>query len=596
MKILYPITIVIIYILFMLMHKTEKKQNIILWFVISIIGILCYNTLICVICTFVGQLCTLTNLFMCNLVAIIALSIITIRNKKIQKYYVKISDIIVSILILILVICIAYKQYGFPFKLKYEVTDGSTHYFFAQQFYEKTTLLYNTYTSDVFGLYNSNFRLPGAYVNEGILFMIFDEIIATTDIYVIFDLFMLYLSGVLFYFLLKNYVSDNKRNCILTAVGAIMYMLGYQLNSMLYGFVYLSLALNIIIAFLTLISNYQKEEISDEIAAPILSLLSFGMFFSYAFFIPIIYISIIITITIKSKRNKEKILSEQNLFMYAYIIILPLIFGATYFIIMPLMKGLKTEISTIGVDGTIYKNYITNFLYFIPVYILWIAVLIKDKKKENNICQNLFIMSILFTLILLAGYKLKIVSEYYYLKAYYIVWPLAIINIYQALKDIILCKHAKIKIFTSVYVSIYVIAIILSTLILKTNIAINDIFYQNNGILENNWCALENEEIKMAKMVKYPEQNLETYVLASKYQGRMTWMSVLYHNQQIYIDFSTSYIRTIKKWLTERDEQYYLAYHKDYQELTGEEDYLDENNSRYTIIFNNDYGFILKRK
>ena len=133
MKIVYILTILSMYILFILIHKTNKKQNIILWASINWIIILCYNTLISVIYSLVGILCTLTNLSIANIIIIIVLSINLIKSKKIQKYYIKLQDIIFAVIILMLVIFIAYKQYGFELNISYKVTDGSTHYFFAEQ-------------------------------------------------------------------------------------------------------------------------------------------------------------------------------------------------------------------------------------------------------------------------------------------------------------------------------------------------------------------------------------------------------------------------------------------------------------------------------
>ena len=82
MNILYILTILAIYILFILMHKTEKKQNLILWLAISAILILCYNIFICLICTFIGQLCTLGNLNVCNIIIIGILLTIIAKSKK----------------------------------------------------------------------------------------------------------------------------------------------------------------------------------------------------------------------------------------------------------------------------------------------------------------------------------------------------------------------------------------------------------------------------------------------------------------------------------------------------------------------------------
>ena len=593
MNIIYIISIVAIYILFMLMHKTEKKQNLIGWLAISSILVLCYNILICLICTFIGILCTLHNLTICNIMMIAILSIILIKNKKIQKYYIKISDIIFSILTLILVIFIAYKQYGFPFNIKYEITDGSTHYFFAQQFYEKSTLLYSKSTDDFLGLYNSGFRLPGAYINEGILFTLFDEVVPKTDLFIIFDIFVLYMSAILFYSLLKTHIKENKKMNILVWVLAIMYMLGYQLNSMLYGYVYLSLALDIIIAFLLVMASCKNEKISYMVELPILSLLSLGIFFSYAYFIPIIYISILIDIIIEANQNKEKIVSIENINKMLYLIIIPSIIGISYFIIMPLVSGMKTEISTIGVNGKIYENYITNLLAFIPIVIIDIVIIIKNKKKENNYGSILFIMSLLFALILWIGNKLEIVSDYYFFKAYYIIWPLTIYNTFLSLNRILTDKPKSLKIITFIYISIYLISIIISTLIMQKNIGVNNIFYNNLNCINNEWSSFENGELKLVDKQQKTLDNDQVYILTSDYYGRTLWMSVLHKNQYIYIDYMTAYKITIEKWLEEKQEKYYLAYHKDYEEL--EEGYLDENNDKYKIIYNDEYGFILER-
>lgn len=598
MNIIYIITILAVYILFMLLHKTHKKQNLMIWIAISAILMLCYNILICLICTFLGILCTLENLVICNTITIVILSTTLSKSKKIQKYYIKISDIIFSILLLILVIFIAYKQYGFPFNIKYNITDGSTHYFFAQQFYENSTLLYNETTDDILGMYNSNFRLPGAYINEGILFKVFDNILLKTDIFILFDLFILYLSGILFFYLLKTYAKENKKLYVLAMIFSIIYMLGYQLNSMLYGYVYLSLALDIIIAFLLLMTNYEKEEIPKTIALPILSLVSLGIFFSYAYFIPIIYIAIIINIIIKSIRNKQKIFSNTNIISLIYLIIIPAILGVGYFIIFPLINGKKTEISTIGTEGVIYENYIANYLIFIPIFIISIILCIKNKEKKQGINYStiLFVLSIIFAIILWIENKLGIVSKYYFFKSYYIIWLLAICNFYIALSHILTAKNKTIKIITYIYTGIYVLTIIIATLIFRRNIWINNIFMDNEEkiMAKGENVLLKNGELVLVEKVENLTEENQIYILTSKVKGKMLWMSVLYHNQYIFIDWMTGYEITIEKWLTEKEEKYYLAYYQDYNKTEAE--HPNEESSEYKIIYNDEYGFILERK
>ena len=597
MNIIYIITILVIGALFVLIHKTEKKQNILAWLAITSILIICYNILICLILTLIGILCTLTNLTICNAIMSGCLAGILVKNRKIQKYYLRISDLIYFTLLLILVIFIAYKQYGNPFNIKYGITDGSTHYHFAQQFSKKQTLLYNTATDDVLMIYNSGFRLPGAYVNEGILFSVFNKVLHTVDIFIIFDLFVLYTSGILFYYLLKTYAKENKKMQFLAVIFSLMYMLGYQLNSMLMGYVYLSLALDIIICFMLLIANYKKQEINLKIALPILSLVSFGIFFSYAYFVPIIYISVIINIIIRAKLKKQKILNIQNIMELIYLIVIPLILGIFYFIIFPLINGVKTEISTIGVAGDIYENFITNYIGLIPILIVGIIVGRKNKKqdKKNYFQAILFIAAILFSIILFIGYKLEIVSKYYFFKSYYITWILAIYNTYIMLSNILTYKNNKLKIITYIYIAIWMMLLIIPTSLLRKKISINDIFYENLETIQDETDILKDGELEI---LKYIEENIEykdIYVLHARTYGRAHWMSVLYYNQLIYIDFITAYNVTIEKWLDEKEQKYYLAYYEEYENLKEEEKTLNENSSEYKIIYSNEYGFILKR-
>lgn len=601
MSIIYSITILALYIVLVLIQKTEKKQNIIMWLTISTILIFCYNILVCVLFTFIGILCTLSNLSICNMVVTAVLLSSILKTKKIQKYYFKISDLIFSVTTFIIVILIAYNQYGFEFNIKYYITDGSSHYFFAQQFYKNSTLLYKETTDDVLRLYNSDFRLPGAYVNEGILFKVFDKLLLKTDIFILFDLIILYLSGILFYYLLNTYSNGNKKLYILSVLLSMGYMLGYQLNSMLNGFIYLSLALDIIITLLLLLKLRKKEEITDILALPILSLISFGIFFSYAYFIPIIYISVLINIIIISIRNKKKIFCISNIIEITYLIVIPAILGIFYFIVLPLLNGVKTEISTIGVEGEIYKNYITNFLVLLPLYIIGTITFRKSKEKveEEQFPTILFIMSIIFTTILFIGHKLNIVSEYYCFKAYHIIWILAIYNAYIC---VVYIERNLKKTNNVIYGGVVgiILSIMIFTLIIPKSIGINHIFYKNQQMIRKSDYIIKKGEIEIANKLENLSIPKDVYVFTKEMpEGRMRWMSVLNNNQFIIIDSwypASEEDITIEKWLSEKEHKYYLAYYEEYSKIENNKETLDENNDKYKIIHKDEYGFVLERR
>ena len=597
MNVIYILTTLSIYTLFMLLFKTEKKQNLITWLAISALLVLCYNTLLCVILSFVNILCTLQNLSICNGIIALILLAFLLKTKKVQKYYVKKIDIIFAVVLVMIVGFIAYNQYGFPFDLKYKITDGSTHYFFANEFYKRSTLLYKgDYINDIFGMYDSDFRLPGAYVNEGILFKVFDNIMLKSEVYVLFDLFTLYLSGILFYGLIQKHITkENKKTQILSMIFPIIYMFGYQLNSMLYGYVYLSLALSMIIGFFILIASYDKKEFESRTILLMLALMSFGVFFSYAYFIPIIYIGIIANWIIQAIINKESLLSEDNLMYIWCILVIPLILGLTFFIILPGAKGIKNEISTIGTDGKIYENYITNFIVFIPIIITSIVLSVKSKKKDIDFGMILFALSIIFAIILFVGNKLEIVSAYYFFKAYYIIWPLAIYNAFVAIYNILDSGNKKLETGTIIYIGTYIVTILISTFILKLNIGINNIFYHNVECIEHEWKAVLHEEVVFADYVEKTMQRNQIYVLSPKFTGRARWISILYNNEFIFFNYASKHKITIEEWLTSKDEKYYLAYYRDYKELEENNEEPSGNHEKYKIINNDEYAFILEK-
>ena len=92
-------------------------------------------------------------------------------------------------------------------------------------------------------MWHVDFFMPGAYINTGILFKIFSGFIGETyfcQLFFIFDISIWFLSGILMYV----FLSKNKK--IIPLIFSIIYMIGYPLNSLLSGFSYLSLVLDII--------------------------------------------------------------------------------------------------------------------------------------------------------------------------------------------------------------------------------------------------------------------------------------------------------------------------------------------------------------
>ena len=201
MSIIYLITVLIMIILHILIYKKEEKQNLLKWIAITIVINLCYNIFICVILSFIKISSTLITLSIINTIISILLGIKIYKDKKIQKYEINKIDIIAVIIMLIIVILTVIKQYGIPINITHEITDGTIHYFVANEFYHTSQLLFNG-NSDILDMWHVDFFMPGAYINTGILFKIFSGFISETyfcQLFFIFDISIWFLSGILMY-------------------------------------------------------------------------------------------------------------------------------------------------------------------------------------------------------------------------------------------------------------------------------------------------------------------------------------------------------------------------------------------------------------
>lgn len=595
MNIIYILTTMSIIILHMLLYKKEEKQNFLKYIILTLGITLCYNIVTCVILSFLKIKCTLVILSIWNVLFGILLGLKIFKDKKIQKYFINKMDIISIIVILIIVITLAIKQYGIPINMKHSITDGSTHYWAAYEFYNYSMLLLEE-NSDILNLFNEHFLMPGAYINTGILFKIFSPTISETyfcKLFVLFEVSMWCLSGLLMYVLLANNKKEEKQK-IIPLIFSIIYMLAYPLNTILSGFSYLQLGLNIIIGIILVM----QQELKQSYKSILLCLLNFGLMFSYYYFAPVVFLSIFIQMIIDIKKQKGKLFEIKNITNIIISLIIPGIFGIMYFIVFRLIKN-GVEIghqysNVINIPGLIYSNFITNVLIFLVLSIYYIINCIKHKKQ--NITNKLFIITIVFLSILFIGMKNGKVSEYYYYKVYYMLWIYVIVNAFYAVD---LLKEKR-KILTYAGVGIYCIGIIIST-ILNKNLLIFDIYQKNFYEANDEYQLIKHEELEVLDyynkniyLTKHDMRNTYVYTIPI-YYGRSRWMYAITKNPSIFIDLMWGEEVVNIQQFIDSDKQYCMIFELDYKEIFES---IDEEVEKGTIniLFRNDAGAILEKK
>ena len=442
MPIIYGVSIIILFTLTILLKKTEEKLEIIKAVTINFVLLFAYNTFVCYILNLINIPITLIILSVINFAISIPLIISIIKTKKIQEYTVSKTNIAVMILFIIITTIIININFGNLTKIRYVSMDSREHYKAGREFSEITNLFKKTGPNITT---HSGF-MPGAYTNVGIIFKILNPYIGTVELYkayIIFEAFVYLLIGIVFYMLLEKYCK-NINTKIIAIIFGIIYVLGYPLNAWISGFHYLMLGILYVETILYIVK--EREDINLDSTLITTFLLNFGLILSYSLFCPFVYFAQFIYYIYKYKKHKNKI----KLFLQTLVtLILPGIIGVTYLIVPSIGKvG-----GYIALEGWLYKNLWSNFIFFMPFTIYYIYTNIKNRKLEfDNI---MFALLFIFILVLFIGTKTGKCSEYYFYKNYFIFW---ILIIYSSTKGMIeLLKENKTKFIVNIYTIIYLV-------------------------------------------------------------------------------------------------------------------------------------------
>lgn len=499
MEIIYIIIVLWLFISTMLIKKSEEKQNVLLRATLSIILFTIYNILLGYIFLICKISFTLLPLSIVNIIISAINTFLIYKKKEIQKYYIHVKDIIFMIILLVVILAIAITQYGFPFQIKYETTDPAVHFSVAKEIYDTKTLQWNG-------------SMPAASLNTALLFDVFDFIVPEYNFYylfIIFDLMVLYLTGAILYLGITD-KTESKTKSIIAMIFAILFVCGYPLNSVIFGYAYLTVGILYMTTLIAVAINIKNKELKLCPLCIEMFLIVFGIFFSYYFFVPVIYSAFglyILFDMIKNRKNKNilSIFVKENIIKVLVILILPTILGFSYFVLPGLLQSGETTISHINTEGYIYRDLYSNFVLLAPLAIYYIIYNIKNKK--NSFSTILIIISSLFTLLLLKKGLRGEVSSYYYFKMYFLLW---ILVIYMNIKAMFIMIEEKNGIYAYSFTAVFVGLLVIAYTGYDYNISsINILFNPSNSInAYTNIYAFNQNKVKTDKKI-YTEKQLK---------------------------------------------------------------------------------------
>lgn len=427
MSILYIISVLLLFFLFLKVKKSNEKLNLIKWIIITFGLLFCYNSIIAFILNLIKIPINLISLSIVNFIFCIILFFYFKQKKCVQHYYVKKIDIIISIAIIVIIFLIGLFRFGFPFNIVYEGCDPGTHFWTAKEFYNHSYLL-DTVAEET--VVNFETRQFSSYVNLGILFYVFSPIIEFFDfyqLYIFFDILMLILATLMFYVLVSH--EKKKIPIIILFLGIILYMLGYPLNSMMIGFFYLGHSVTIITMLLYLYKLYDSKVINKKISIILLFIINLGLFFTYYFFVPIIFGGLLIHLIYKCISEKRKLFTRENIFYIFICYVLPCIFGFIYFILPNIGSKDLNAVNQITLEGYCFLDLVNSVLLFMPLIIYYFAYSIK--KKEFSYELIIFCCLVLFIVLIVFLIFNDRASTYYLSKPYYLLWLLCFMIMFK---------------------------------------------------------------------------------------------------------------------------------------------------------------------
>ena len=386
------------------------------------------------------------------------LLLLRIRKKgEIQKYSLNAYDVIFALLILMAVLYVCNIRYGLKtLDWSYRTVDPSARYRESME-YIRDQRVRHMYFAQL---------INGSLIQVVMPWLKFDYLYKA---YVLGDILHLYLSGLMFYGTVRRWTRNHFEH-IVAGIASFFFLFGYPLNSTIWGFTYLGMSLYVIMALMIFWDMYEQNSIvgygdvirwkhvgkksGDRNTAKVgisegvflniffLMLGCNAIFQCYVLFMPVTYLAIGFALLYKQFRKKN-LFSPETLFTGLGIFLIPVIYGIIYTYMDVFVTDDSVDItvgSAFAAEGAIYRDLYSNFLFFLPVAVL--GMILMMKKKENHFLSWFSPMFLIMTLVMFAiSYKNRKVSTYYYYKNYFVLWLLVFLLIVYALTQASL--HAK---------------------------------------------------------------------------------------------------------------------------------------------------------
>lgn len=498
--------------------KSEEKFYGITWIALIFLMIQCYHAFLAAILNVIHIPVNLVTFGIFDLVAGAAFWFLIYKRKEKQQYIYGIVDLVVVVCLLIAVVWFAkIRYYGWDLCINYKTVDPAPRFREAMDFVNTQGIS----------------RMFYAQVVNGTMIELlapFEQVDYYYRFYVLSDVVQLFVSGLMFFGAIRKYVKG-KFLSIASVIVTMIFLLGYPLNSTIYGFTYLGMGITLVAMLWVLTDLFMEESINKNLNIFLLMLGCHAMFQCYALFMPITYLAVIFAIFLKQQRKKI-LVSKDTVLTCLAVFLFPCISGLWYTYMDVFVEDGVSVGSAISAEGAIYRDLYSNFLPFLPLAVYGFYRLIKEKK--NSFITWFAPLFAVFTFGMFAmGYHNRSVSTYYFYKNYYVLWLVLLALGFYALAG--LKKEALTMV--SLYFGSWAFVLIMFLSGLETRIYNNNPLYviSAKGMQYNDLVCFNYNTMKEPPYAE-PRMAMAHFVYANLIEGGSTQKPVpcAYNDDQFY--------------------------------------------------------------
>lgn len=551
---------------------TKKNDQLVTQLPLMLVIIMCVHAVSAGILSLLGIDINLISIGIIDLVLGIVLYIIRTKTGN-QKYHFSKNNTLFYISLTLGVILFGLVLFGRKLEIHFWSVDASAHYSMAQYVVKNQSFNTNLYFSAL---------------NNGLAMMVMKPFVGEQFLYKVFivmELFDLWIAGALFYGLINQIKQDNGiKSIVITA----MYLLGYPLYAIIFGFSYFGAAVSLIVAGVCIEERYYGKDITNRQFIVCMNFVLFSLFVCYTYLVPVMFGSLFILTILNKWKITGKVISKEMLFEEVKIFLIPCCLGMIFSV-----SNLKELGSGGGITnpGGCYFDLYSNFLLFSFLIVIGVYLSIKEKKIIS--VNLLSVFSLTFLVLLLCMSVKGKASIYYVSKIYNVIWFCAFVHIYLGI-GYVWKNYIELHKLIFVTVGIGGIAFLFSIFPSSLNSAQYlrsgisgfgpDIYYFNMQARKNGIYISDNEINSYIKIVKKFGDIKKQNIISVGFETNCGWFRAITEQ-----DVSVSYdLNQINEKINKREYVYCM----------NNSSFVNENRSYLqslgNLVYSDDYGFLIE--